>query len=95
MWATPNQVWQKLEVLGKDNQKMVLARKRKSRNGRIPLCELQDGQRQPRYNLTPGVPSNHSEFDDDGARNAVRIANTHTHRQTLSAFDSRLLFMYE
>ena len=51
------------------------------------LCEPQDGQHQPNYNLTPGAPRNHSEFEGDGARNArAYIANKHTHTQTLQLY---------
>ena len=60
---------------------MADGREGKSGNGRITHCKPQDGCRQPRYNLTSGAPSNHSEFDGDGTRNArARIANAHTHR---------------
>ena len=49
---------------------MAVVREGKSGNGRITLCGKQDGRRQLRYNLTSDAPSNHSEFDDNGARNA-------------------------
>ena len=63
---------------------MAVFREGKSGNGRITLCEPQDGQCQPRYNLIPCAPSNHSEFEGDGARNARTYrehTHTHTHRQ--------------
>ena len=69
---------------------MAVVREGKSGNGRITLCEPQNGRRQPRYDLTPGAPSNHSEFEGDGARNA-RGYREHTHRQTISALYIRLL----
>ena len=71
----------KPEVNGNDNEKMAVVREGISGNGRITLYEPQDGQRQPRYNLTPNALSNCSEFDNDGARNAC-TSQTHTHSHT-------------
>ena len=60
---------------------MAVVREGKSGNGRITLCQPQDERRQPRYNLTPDAPRNHSEFEGDGARNARAYReHTHTHR---------------
>ena len=67
---------------------MAVVREGKNGNGRITLCEPQDGRRQPRYNLTPDALSNHSEFEGSGARKARAQANTHT--QTLSTLYIRL-----
>ena len=47
----------------------------------------QDGRRQPHYNLTPGAPNSHSEFEGDGARNACAYRE---HTQTISALYVRL-----
>ena len=68
---------------------MAVIREEKSGNGRITLCEPQDERRQPHYNLTSDVPSNYSEFEGNGARNA-HAYRKHTHTQTLSALYIRL-----
>ena len=52
----------------------------RSGNELITLYQLQDGQGQPRYNLTSGAPSSHSEFEGNGARNA-HAYREHTHIQ--------------
>ena len=59
---------------------MAVVREGKSGNGRITLCESQDGCCQPYYNLTPSAPSNHSKFEGDGASN-TRVYCEHTDRQ--------------
>ena len=70
---------------------MVVVREEKSGNGRITLCQSQDGCRQLRYNLTPSALSNHSEFEGDGARNTCAY-HEHTHGQ-LYILDAKPLIL--
>ena len=75
------------QIREKRKSKRTIIRKwlssaQENRNGRITLCEPHDRRRQPCYNLTFDAPSNHSEFEGAGARNARAYReHTHTHRQ--------------